>query len=340
MNAPISITRRLTRGFGWICLFGGLTLIVSVSFDVDLMLNQEAANLRWRGNWLEIAEHVVLPLFLLIIPMFFAARWVIKTSLAPLGKAAARMDALAGTDRDFRLDLDDIPVEAQPFARALNGLLARLDNAMRQLEAFAADAAHELRTPLAILMAELDRIDSPDTRHLKKDVAAMDRLVGQIMLMSQVDAHIGAPVAREVISLEKVAQDVIDRFAPIATSQNKHIELEVKGRPTIVGIKGTVFAALSNLVENGLRVTPADGSVVISVGPGARIGVQDGGHGLSVAELNTLSQRFVRAEHASADGAGLGLAIVARIAEIHGAALNTAPHRKEIFMTFPKKHEV
>lgn len=340
MKPPLSITRRLTRGFAWIGLFGGLALVVSVSLDVQVMLGQQAANVRWRGHWLEIAEHVVLPFFLLILPLFFAARWVIHTSLAPLGKAAARMDALAGTDRDFRLDLDDIPVEAQPFARALNSLLERLDNAMRQLEAFAADAAHELRTPLAILMAELDRIDSPEAPQLKKDVAAMNRLVGQIMLMSQVDAYVGAPVARDIISLEKVAQDVIDRLAPVAASQNKQIELEVKGRPTIVGIKGTLFAALSNLVENGLRVTPPDGTVVISVGPGARIGVQDGGHGLSAAELNTLSQRFVRAEHASADGAGLGLAIVARIAEIHGAALNTAPHRKEIFMTFPKKTEV
>lgn len=331
----LSVSQRLTKGFAWIGLFGGLALIVFVSFDVEVMLEQQSAQKGWRGEWLEIAEHVVLPLLLLMVPMFFAARWVIRTSLAPLGAAAARMDSLAGTDRGFRLDLDDLPLEAQPFGRALNNLLKRRDDVMAQIEAFAADTAHELRTPLAILMAELDRLESPEALRLKKDVAGMNRLVGQIMLMSQVDAYAGAPIARKTVSLEEVAQDVTARFAPIAAAQGKHIELEINARSSIVGIKETLCAAVGNLVENGLRVTPSGEAVVIAVGPGARVGVRDGGPGLSNAELEALSQRFVRAGHASVEGAGLGLAIVARIVEIHHGELASDPHRGEIFATFP-----
>src|SRR3546814_20317567 len=78
-----------------------------------------------------------------MVPMFFAARWVIRTSLAPLGAAAAQMDSVVGTDRGFRVNLGDFPLETQPFARALNDLLARLDEVAEQRETFAATVAHE-----------------------------------------------------------------------------------------------------------------------------------------------------------------------------------------------------
>ena len=328
------MSRRLTRGLAWTGAFGGLALIIFVSFDVEVMLEQKTAVDGWRGEWLEIGEHVVLPLLLLMVPMFFAARWVIRTSLAPLGAAAARMDSVVGTERGFRVDLEEFPLETQPFVRALNDLLARLDGVAEQREAFAANVAHELRTPLAILMIELDRLASPDALRLKKDVAAMKRLVGQIMMMAQVEADMAAPVARDRVCLLDVAMDVANRLAPLAAEQGRHLELAVEGEPAVSGIREMLTAAVSNLVENALRVTPESGTVVISVGPDIRIGVKDGGAGLSAAELAALSQRFARADHASGGGAGLGLAIVARIVEIHHAELVTNPHRKEIYLIF------
>jgi len=315
-------------------VFGGLALIIFVSFDVEVMLEQRTAADGWRGEWLEIGEHVVLPLLLLMVPMFFAARWVIRTSLAPLGAAAAHMDSVLGTDRGFRVNLDEFPLEVQPFARALNDLLARLDDAAGQREAFAANVAHELRTPLAILMIELDRLGSPDAHRLKKDVAAMKRLVGQIMMMAQMDVYLEAPIPRSRISLPDVAMEVANRFAPLAAEQGRHVALAVEGKPMVSGIRETLAAALSNLLENALRVTPEGGTVVISIGPDARLCVRDEGPGLSAAELAALSHRFARADHASVGGAGLGLAIVARIAEIHHAALVTDPHRREICLLF------
>ena len=324
----------MTRGLAWTGAFGGLALIIFVSFDVEVMLEQKSAADGWRGKWVEIAEHVVLPLLLLMVPMFFAARWVIRTSLAPLGAAAAQMDSVVGTDRGFRVNLGDFPLETQPFARALNDLLARLDEVAEQRETFAANVAHELRTPLAILMIELDRLGSPDALRLKKDVAAMKRLVGQIMTMAQVEANVARPVSRDIVFLSDVAMDVANRFAPLGAEQGRHVEIAVERELAVSGIWETLVAAVSNLVENALRVTPAGGSVVIAVGPGARIFVRDEGPGLSAADLAELSQRFARADHANAGGAGLGLSIVARIAEIHHAKLVTNPGRKEIGLLF------
>src|SRR3546814_11921177 len=95
-------------------------------------------------------------------------------------------------------------LETPPFARALDGLLARLDGVAEQRETFAANVAHELRTPLAILMIELDRLGSPDALRLKKDVAAMKRLVGQIMTMAPVEANVARPVPRAIVFLSDV----------------------------------------------------------------------------------------------------------------------------------------
>lgn len=337
MKPSLSVSGRLTRGFTWIGLLGGLALIIFVSFDVEVMLEQQSSAVGWHGAGLEIAEHVVFPLVVLMVPMFIAARWVIRTSLAPLGAAATRMDMVSGTDRGFRLEIDDLPIEAQPFAGALNNLLKRLDDAAEQREAFAANVAHELRTPLAILMAELDKLGTSDAQRLKQDVAAMNRLVGQILLMAQVEAP---PPSHDPISLEEIAMDVTTRFAPIATAKGRHIELEIEDPAMIAGIREMLAAAMGNLVENGLRVTPVGGVVVITAGPGARMSVRDGGPGLSATELAALSQRFARADHASAAGAGLGLAIVARIMDIHHGELTTHPHRKEIIMSFSKACDI
>lgn len=315
-------------------MFGGLALITFVSFDVEVMLEQKSAADGWHGEWLEIGEHVVLPLVLLMVPMFFAAKRVIRTSLAPLASAAARMDAALATDRGFRIALEELPLEAQPFGRALNNLLARLDDVAAQRESFAANIAHELRTPLAILMMELDRLAYPDAVRLKKDVAVMKRLVGQIMMMSQLEAHAVAPIPHVKVSLLDVAMEVTNRFASVAAEQDKYVVLAADGEPAVHGIRELLIAAVSNLVENGLRVTPKGGSVEISIGPDARIGVKDEGAGLSASELAQLCQRFVRADHASSGGAGLGLAIVERIAEIHGAELVTNTHKKEICLSF------
>src|SRR3546814_518730 len=160
--------------------------------------------------------------------------------------------------------------------------------------AFAANVAHELRTPLAILMIELDRLGSPDALRLKKDVAAMKRLVGQIMTMAQVEANVARPVSRDIVFLSDVAMDVANRFAPLGAEQGRHVEIAVERELAVSGIWETLVAAVSNLVENALRVTPAGGSVVIAVGPGARIFVRDEGPGLSAPALAELSQRFAR----------------------------------------------
>ena len=196
MTRPPSIFQRLVQGFTLMSIIGGTILLLFVAVEYGLLSRSRRDEIQFVGIANEVADHVVVPLLVLIAPMTLAALWVIRSSLRPLGVAAARIEAAQAADKGFRVEVEDFPAEATGFADAVNGLLARLDEAATRQEAFAADVAHELRTPLAVLALELDRLDSEDGRRLKRDVAAMSRLVDQLLMLAQLDAQALAEAER------------------------------------------------------------------------------------------------------------------------------------------------
>ena len=312
-----------------VAIFGSLMI-----YRFDIVPDRDAAGAYWPDELLELVEFVVLPFGLLILCFFFVSRWVIRSALEPLGEATKLIDAVDSNVRGFRVDLHTFPIELQPFASAINNLLARLDRTAEFHEAFASEVAHELKTPLAILLLELERIGTPEVERLKDDVVEMNRLVDQIMLMAQADADLASPLPRSLVSLEAVATRVATRFAPIAASQGKQVEVSLCDPQMIVGNKEALVVAVGNLVENGLRVTPAGGGIVVEVGPGAMIAVRDGGPGLSPMKLAALSKRFARGDNPSSGGAGLGLAIVAKVVATHRGTLASDPSKSTIVLSF------
>lgn len=330
-----AVSDQLTRGLTMVGLIGGLTLIGFVSLDVDVLLEQQTAQVGWRGEWLEIAEHVVLPLILLMLPMYLGIRLVVRRSLEPLAASALHIDAARGTERGFRLDTTGFPAELMPFAEAINNLLGRLDEVARQREAAAVEAAHELKTPLAILMLELDRLDGVDATRLKGDVKEMSRLLDQMLLIAQVDAHATAPVAMEPVSLAELAEEVVIWLAPIALEQGKEIVFDRGDGGMVMARRELLRAAMRNLVENGLRATPPKGTVFVLVGPGRRFRVRDEGSGLTAEQLDRRVRRLPRSDPDHVGGAGMGLSIVSRIMTIHGGGLQTLPKQREIALVLP-----
>lgn len=335
MTRSPSIFQRLTLGFALISVIGGLVLLLFVGFEYGLSSRARRDEIRFAGIADEVADHVVVPLLVLIAPMSLAALWVIRSSLRPLAVAGARIEAVQAADKGFRVDVEDFPAEATGFADAVNGLLARLDEAATRQEAFAADVAHELRTPLAVLALELDRLESPEGQRLKRDVAAMSRLVDQLLVLAQLDARAAAPTAAAPFDLGEIATEVVSQYAALAINENKALALERNHPAVIEGRREAIAAALRNLLENGLRVTPPGGVVTVTAGPGARLSVIDGGPGLPPERLAELSRRYRRGDHASASGAGLGLAIVARIMAAHGGRILTRPGASELILSFP-----
>jgi len=329
-----SIFGRLALGLVIVGLVGAIVLLIFVALEYGLSFGPNPDGLSLGEILNEIGDHVIVPLLVLMLPLAVAVPWVIRTSLRPLKEAAAQIELAQTADRGFRVNASDFPIEALGFAESVNGLLGRLDESAARQETFAADVAHELRTPLAILALELDKLDGDVAARLKRDVTSMSRLVEQLLVLAQLDAQAAARDPTQDVVLGDVAADIVTYFAPLALDQGKEIALEpgdgavVSGRPEAIG------AALRNLVENGLRVTPIRGTVTVFVGPGSVLRVRDGGPGLSVGALEDYRQRLRRGDHSSKSGAGLGLAIVSRIMEAHSGSLRTDPDHAELVLDF------
>lgn len=333
-----SIFRSLARGLAVVVTGGTLLLLGAVLLEYWSSFAAMPAPAALRSALREMAEHVVLPVLALVIPMMLAIHFVMRRAFRPLAEATERLNAVSGQDRDIRVDDAHLPREILPFTTAVNTLLGRLEQAAAQQEAFAADVAHELRTPLAAMMLELDGMEGDQAARLKGDVAAMRRLIDQLMLLAQMDAQEAAATATDDVDLAEIAADIIARTAPMVIAQGRMIELlGDRPVPRIRGRREAIGAALRNLIDNAVRVTPPAGTVQVVLDGSASIRIADGGPGLSENELAALVRRTARADHASPHGAGLGLAIVQRIMQVHGGCLRTEPDRRSLILDFAPK---
>lgn len=330
-----SITRRLTRSLAIVGGLGALLLLVVIGIEYRLSFSHLSGGDAVELALHELAEHVLLPMAVLIIPMALAGRWAIRRAMEPLRIAAEEIDARTCEVRGVRVSASALPQEARPFAEAINRTLERVDHAASMHEAFAADIAHELRTPLTLLSLELDSLDAPQAAQLREDVAQMRRLIDQLMLLAQVEADAASQTSPSRVDLTDLSGDVVARMAPIALDRAVNLELVSEAPVWTSGRREAIGAALRNLLENALRVTPEGGTIVVRVTSDGTIAVRDEGPGLDAASLAALVQRHRRADHASRDGAGLGLAIVDRIMKAHGGTLSAAPDHREIRLNLP-----
>jgi two-component system, OmpR family, sensor kinase len=337
MNRRPSVFQRLALGLAFVGLVGTVLLLGAVVIEYQFTFENLATPDALAAALREMLEHVALPVLALLVPMALAGLWVIKKAFLPMRLAAKQIDDADTVARAFRIDTDAMPDEVLPFTSAVNKLLDRLDRSAAQHEAFAADIAHELRTPLAVLSLELDQLEHPSAPRLKAEVVSMARLIDQLMLLAQIDADQTAYVQVEQVDLADVCANVAAMLAPTIVRSGKLVELDSgSAQVKVLGRREAIAAALRNLVENGVRVTPVGGTILIRVTGDACIHVQDGGAGLTSARLSEVIKRNRRSDHANPDGAGLGLAIVARIMMAHGGTLTSNPNARELTLTFPK----
>jgi len=337
VSEPRSVIAQLTRGLTLIGAIGGVLLLTELLFDIHEWIERgDLFGLSWSAAGLKL--FVLLCFTLTIGALILAARRVVRRSLAPLHASLGDIEQAIDAHRGFRLDLAGLPVEVARYGAAINRLIDQLERVAIRREAFAAEVAHELKNPMAILLLELDAIGGEATSRLKIDVRRMSRLIDQLLVMAKLEAHATAPVKSTVINLAELASEVAQTMVPGAIDEGRHIALMFEDHHLVRGRRELVWAAMRNMVENALRVTPAGGVVTLTVGPGARFGVADGGPGLSKSELVRMSKPFAQAQHASANGAGLGLAIMDEVARLHGGSLDCDPERKEIILNLSAVH--
>ena len=278
-----------------------------------------------------VALHNLQP-FLFGLPLLaFAALVVISFGLRPLRKLAQELN-LRSPERLDPIYLDDTPKEIKPVLDALGKLLTRVAGTLENERRFTSDAAHELRTPLAALRAQVQAAmltDEPAERleSLHKALQGMGRmshLVGQLLTLARLD-ELSASTHLEPVDLAAVTRECCAELGPDALAKN--IELELNGEDTalISGSPDLLRMLVRNLLDNAIRYTPEGGHIVVAIrilkNSAHQLEICDSGPGVPDEQLAQLGQRFSRLSPTLAEGVGLGLSIALRIAEIHQARM-------------------
>ena len=288
----------------------------------------------------EIIKGVILPQFV-ILPLAVLLVWfALARGIAPLNALQQRIRRRESQDLS-PIDEHDVPEEVAPLVRSINDLLARLDQTMGSQKHFLADAAHQMKTPLAGLrmQAELAQreIDAGgDPQSIKRSLKQIARssqsaahLVNQLLAMARAEDTEQARRQQDV-PIVKLAREVVRDFVPRA--MDKRIDLGYEGpdtdppAPCIVGQPMLVRELIRNLVDNALQYTPAGGTVTLRLMPDPYgqvmvVQVEDTGPGIPEGEREQVFQPFYRALGTDVDGSGLGLAIVKEIADKHAATI-------------------
>lgn len=281
----------------------------------------------------EVAWHNLLP-FLLGLPLLaLAALVAIGFGLRPLRKLAQEV-RLRTPDRLDPIRIGEMPREIAPVVEALDKLFGRVASTLENERRFTADAAHELRTPLAALRAQAQAAllaDDPAEQRKSLGMALrgadkMNHLVGQLLTLARLDALAPNDGFGDV-DLAAVVRECCAEAGAGALVKKIDLTLETKEMPPIVGSADLLVILVRNLLENAIRYTPPGGEVGVAIcrdGGGVRLDVTDSGPGVPDAQLASLGRRFSRLTPGETEGVGLGLSIVLRIAGIHKAKVDFA----------------
>jgi len=282
----------------------------------DVIIDDVVASFFPRVAWITFP---ILLLLLLIDILIF------RRALDPVREASTTAAAIGPQRTEVRLPEQSMPAEIAPLVHAVNQALDRLETGFRAQRDFTADMAHELRTPLSIVRARVDSLGPGPIRDaLRADLVNMTRTVNQVLDIAELESFIVATDARA---------DLME-VGPGVGRNDEAFELgktiALTGEPGPVWVHGhaeALFRAVRNLIENALRHTPPGLSIEVEVmKDGVR--VLDDGPGVPDADRESIFRRFWRRDRTSGDSRGLGLAIVARVAEAHDGSV-TVVNRPE-----------
>lgn len=260
----------------------------------------------------------------IVLFVFAGSVWMMRRMLRPINAVSQLAAAIDPTRLDMRLPANALPHEIVPLVKAVNTSLGNLERSFHLQREFTAHAAHELRTPLSILRMQIDNMaDRTTADNLREDADAMSHIVEQLLSAAEFEGVQVGP--GEFADLHKVCSDVIAFMAPMALAQDKDLALGGREAPLILrGNEQMLYQAVRNLVENALKYSPPGTCVEIALDPEGRVLVMDRGPGVPEEERQLIFRRFWRGDRSKTNGAGLGLAIVARVAEAHGGTVSVA----------------
>lgn len=275
-------------------------------------------------NLITIFLPVILPIYgpvligaLALIPL------VVRFVTRPIVRLAAEAGEISPDRLEARLGESGLGSELQTLARAINAAMSRVEAGVDRQRRYAANAAHELRTPLSILGLHLDALPASPTKNiLQADLARVSGLMEQLVTVARLGQnHVSMD---EQIDLVDLAADVVADRAPIALKYHRDIAFcRTIDQFHVRGNRQALFSALGNVVDNAIRAEPEGGTIQVSVNPHGIVDVVDHGEGIRESDVETIFEPFWRGT-GQGTGAGLGLAIVREIVVRHRATVYVA----------------
>ena len=253
----------------------------------------------------------------LIVAFGLCAYITLRYALKPLRSISEVAAAISHRSLHARLQTETMPAEISPLVGSFNQVLERLERGYRLQQEFLANAAHELKTPLALIRAQIElREDGENDRDsLLSDVEYMTRQVQQLLLLAEASEIHNYKFT--IVRVQEIAHEAVSYLQRMAEAVGVRLTVSAAADAEWKADRGALFTLLKNLLENAIQHAPANTSVRVEI-QGDTVTVRDRGPGVDVAQLPLLFERFWRAAHRRDHGAGLGLAICQEIALAHG----------------------
>lgn len=330
-SAPrAALPQRTVLGFSNVTTHGSTYRVFSMqSRSQVIQVAQDMAVRRQMAS--SLALRTVIPIAVMAPLLMLVAWWVVSLSLAPVSRVRRQVADRQADDLSAVSDVD-LPDEIRPLVQELNLLFGRVREAFDAQKNFVADAAHELRSPLAALKLQvqgLQRATDDATRDLavSRLSAGIDRaarLVEQLLVLARHQSNAATGVKPQSVSLAETARLAVGDAAPAAQQRHTDLGLARADDGLIAGQPEALRILMRNLLDNAVKYTPAGGRVdleVVREAGAMRLTVEDNGPGIGDAERERVLDRFYRVAGTETTGSGLGLAIVRSIAEMHAASL-------------------
>lgn len=286
--------------------------------NVQVLTGQGGA-VSWRriGNAaLTLFFGLVLPIVaLMTLATVVATPIVVRRTLAGLDRVAAQAEKIDIDGPGARLPVQDVPSEIVPLVSAVNDALGRLDEGYERHRRFLVDAAHELRTPIAILQTRLESLSlGPDAGRVLEDVARLSTLADQLLDLQRVDQQSDCFSSVDIVAIGRKSAA---ELAPLAIAAGYEISFDSAAEHIAVrGDEGALERALTNLIQNAIQHGGRKGGIAVRVEPPAAISVTDDGPGIQACDRERVFEPFYRSQ-GHGRGAGLGLNLVQEIVRRH-----------------------
>ena len=326
-----ALPQRAVLGFSNVRVKGATYRIFSIqTANQTVQIAQDlAVRQRMAGT---LAIRTVGPIAIMAPVLMLVVWWVVSGSLAPVSRVRRQVASRQADDLS-PVSESGLPDEVLPLVHELNLLFGRVRTAFDAQQNFVANAAHELRSPLAALKLQILSLErAPDDGARKVAIGRLTagieratRLVEQLLVLARQEANNANEVKLEPVSLTDLAKRTLGDMVGTAAARQIDLGLHQADEASVRGQPDALVILLRNLVDNAIKYTPAGGTVDMAVlrraDGGAELCVEDSGPGISPEERELVFSRFYRVPGSEAGGSGLGLAIVKSIAERHGAKL-------------------